>query len=172
MKRYKLHQSYNDSTGKYIAAGEYDENQIDVAEARYRSIITQVSSNIQVEDVKQPDTINIVDLSQDDPTGVKTVKIEPKKTQTKVKTIKINKASVDDIAALKYVSKKQAELVEKLRSESKFESYNDINERIPLGFNRKWEDISALDFEYNPPTIDNNSYSVTSTASVASLNSQ
>ena len=96
-----------------------------------------------------------------DPTAVKELKFEPTQQILKVTPLKINSAKFEDINKIKYVGKKQAEKVVSLREETKFISYLDLDERVPLGFNRKWEDLVHIDFEYKVSTLDNHAYSVT-----------
>lgn len=158
--KYKVNIPYIDNDGKYIGVGIYDESDIDLGVARYKSIITAETSDVEARVEPQPDFIKTFEPKINDPTAVKELKMDPEKKILKVKHLKINSASLQDISDVKYVSKKIAQKVIDLREEAKFSNYLDLDERVPLGFNRKWEDIVAIDFEYIPTTINNHSYSI------------
>lgn len=145
-KKYKIHLNYVTSNGQVVKAGIYEEGTFDLAEARHRSVVT-------LTDIEPKTTVtdNIDDLPvttfNNDSTEVKNIKVSSQVTTTKIDFLKINSAPLDTIAALKYVSKKNAEDVVRLRADKPFVSYSDLNKRVPLKFSRIWEDLTPIDFE-------------------------
>lgn len=159
--KYRIHIPYINSSGNRIADGIYSEGEFDMAEARYKSIVTLENSELKAKSVPEPDTIKTFEVKIDDPLAVKDLKLDPTQKIIKVEPLKINSAKFEDINKIKYVGKKQADKVIELRANKKFSNYVELNQLVPLGFNRKWEDLIAIDFEYKVPTLDNNAYSVT-----------
>lgn len=160
MKSYRIHVPYINGAGVYVSAGIYTEDQIDLGEARHKSILTLESSEITIETKPETDDIRIWEPVINDPTAVKEIKLEHGKQTIKVKQVKINSADFEEIDNIKYVSKKVAHKVIEERDSKRFSTYLELDERVPLGFNRKWEDIISIDFEYTPPTVTTNSYTV------------
>ena len=151
MKTYKVHQAYINGNGKVIVAGEYNETEVDLAEARAKSIITLNSSNLQTVVVEKPDEITIkkFNITND----ILKITLEASMKNIKIQSIKINSTSYESIEQIKYVSSKTARKVIEIRDIKRFINYEDINKRVPLAMSRKWEDVTSLDFEYIQPTI-------------------
>lgn len=144
-RQYKINLAYITSDGSRIEAGIYEEGTFDLAEARKKSIVTLLDVNIPIK-VSQADTMDVQKFN-DDSTELSPVTVEAKLQTVKHETLKINSEASSTIEKLKYVSKKNADDVVKQREIKRFESYNDLNNRVPLKFNRSWEDIVAIDFE-------------------------
>lgn len=144
-RQYKVHVAYVNANGTIIPAGIHEEGTFDLGEARYKSIVTML-------DVEVKQTTTKVDEMPVHKFNESSTELTSVDMTAEVKTIKhdflkINSADVNTITALKYVSKKNAEDVVRLRAAQSFESYADLNARVPLKFNRVWEDITPIDFE-------------------------
>lgn len=144
--KYKVHTSYIDTTGSVVPAGEYDETQIDLAIARARSLVTLASANVKV---TETNSYKATDIYVDPVVNpeVKVVNMNPTMTTTTVEKIKINSANKDTLLEIKYVGKAMADKVIQARSTQRFDTYAELNSRVPLPKNVKWEDVSVIDFE-------------------------
>lgn len=151
MKTYTIHQSYINTNGALVPSGEYEENTFDLAEARAKSIVTLYIGSVEKKEIEKPDTISLQKFNTD--SDFKVTRIESTSTIKQIQYIRINSVEFEAINAIKYVSKKDAEKVITLRKEKRFQDYEDLNKRVPLAMGRKWEDLTALDFEYVVPSI-------------------
>ena len=144
----KVYVGYITSEGQSVAPGIYDVSKIDMADAQKKSIVTYVDSDVTalITEVPVIPTIQVQSSSM----GMDyNMVMEPALTTVKVEKLKINSAPVEKISALKYVSAKTAESIVTERAIKPFDSYADINSRVPLKSNRLWELLAPLDFEIN-----------------------
>jgi len=147
--KYKVHTAYINNNGTIIPIGVYDESEIDVTEARYKSLITLADIELETTIRNREDLIiikNIKNPSYEEGKDFNEIKLEPKIEIVEVKRIDINKAIEDTIASIKYVSKTTAKKVIAERNIKPFTSYVDLDRRVPLSFSKKWQDVSALVF--------------------------
>lgn len=144
-RQYKVHIAYVNSNGSIVPAGVHEEGTFDLAEARYKSIVTMLDVEVKQTTTKVDEMP--VHKFNEDSTELASVDMTQEVKTVKHDFLKINSADVNTITGLKYVSKKNAEEVVRLREEKPFESYGDLNTRVPLKFNRVWEDITPIDFE-------------------------
>ena len=146
--KYTVHQGYYcPSRNVYVYPGVYEEADIDVVMARR---YTQISpANLDVEAPKVQTHIDQVRdvILNPDPDGFKELNLVAEVAEVKVKKLKINSAKESEIAAVKYVSKKNAADAVEKRAGKQFESYEDLDTRVPLAFKRKWQDLTVIDFE-------------------------
>lgn len=150
--KYKVHYAYINIKGQTIPAGVYEEEQLDLAEARNKTILTLYDIPDQVKVEKVSDDIGVKVFNPrvaNDFDGIKELKLEQEQSKVEKTAIKINSAHEDLIAAIKYVSQKTAKQVVELRAEKPFVSYVDLDERVPLKFNRKWQDLANIEFDYS-----------------------
>lgn len=155
--KYKVHTGYITMNGEVIFPGIYDEEVLDLAEARRKSHITQVDATVETKVEEKPivsyETKKFETVIKNDKgevvkdNRIREINLEPTITNTTLDTLKINSALFNDIASIKYVSRKVANNVTSERDKAPFKSYIDLNERVSLPFNRKWEDIAVIDFE-------------------------
>lgn len=155
IKRYRVLIGYVSYTGEVIQPGEYTNLQIDLAEARNKSMVVDVDSNVKldIDSGLHQNTIRDIKLtssSYKDVDAIGEIKLEPVIQHIQVNTVKINSASLEELTALKFVAEKTASLVIKEREKSHFTNYIDLNKRVPLRGRRKWEDIAVIDFSSNP----------------------
>lgn len=146
--KYRVHYPYYCTARNVnVPAGVYDEKDIDLTIGRRLSMISP--ANLDVESPKVETKIDQVRdvVMNADPYGVSEVNLNPEVQHVKLKKLKINSAPEAEIAAIKYVSKKNASDAVVERDDKKFTSYEDLNARVPLAFKRKWEDLTLVDFE-------------------------
>lgn len=160
--KYKVHFSYITPEGELVNAGIYTPDQIDISIARSRSIITPVDATVSITTTNPLDETYITTV---DGTGIKSkadvteVVINPTKTLTKVTKVDINAISVEDLTKVKHIGKATAEKVIAARKVKPFESYQDLNNRVSLAKQKKWEDVAIIEFKFLP-RVDNTAYKV------------
>lgn len=148
--KYKVHIAYITPNGQIIKPGVYDETEIDVTIARSKTIITAVDATVKV--VKEENPLNEMPTLQLYPTDeslvadVRDVVLTPVKEQIKVENLLINQVPAPKLEALKHIGKATVQKVLDLRQVQPFQSYDDLNHRVPLPKAKKWEDVALLDF--------------------------
>lgn len=156
----QVYVGYITSDGQSVIPGIYDISKIDMAEAQKKSIVTYVGSDVSALITEVPVIPTI--QAQSSSMGMDyNLVIEPALTTVTVEKLKINTAPVEKISALKYVSAKTAETIVAERAIKPFDSYADINSRVPLKANKLWELLAPLDFEINFAVEDSMSLSFT-----------
>lgn len=148
--KYKIQKSYTNNNNIVIQAGIYDETDIDLAEARSKSYVTSVDATTFAEQTIEQYSDKYMYFSATPIEDLKTFNPVVSMVTTVVKALKINSATVDEIAKIKYISRAVAETVANQRATKRFTSYNDLNIRAPLAFSRKWENVAVVDFEPKP----------------------
>lgn len=135
--KYKVHMAYVSSNNGLITAGVYDENELDIAEARRRSVVTAHTEALEKEDTvlttEKPLFNNKSDI----------ITLEPEVVLTKLPVVDINKATMPELLELKYIGTKKADLIVKYRP---FTAYEDLNNSVPLPNKKKWEDVFNVRF--------------------------
>lgn len=154
--KYRVHYGYIEDTGRIINAGIYEEKDLDLGIARKRSIVTAVDSSVSSTESPNLSILPIKEFNAVEP-DVKTIKLEAPEITTLVQKVKINSVDITEVSKIKNVGKKTASNVDKQRKERRFESYVDLDKRVPLPFNRKWEDLVVIDFEEVVPFTEANS---------------
>ena len=147
--KYKIHTAYINNNGSIVKAGVYDESEIDLAEARNKTIITLTDVDLETTIRDREDLIinkKVNNASYEEGKYFKEITLEPKVELVQVKHIDVNNDSEDNISKIKYVGKALAKKAIAERKLSPFINYVDMDTRVPLSFNRKWQDISALVF--------------------------
>lgn len=174
IKYYRVHVGFIDSNGVVIKPGVYSENEVNVAEASRRSYITpELNYSLEAKDVKA-DSVAQVEVKSNSSTtastDIKDISLEVEPEQNSPTQVQINYITKTAIVDLKYIGHKTAEKVVSERSKSPFVSYADLDERVPLSGNRKWETVGYLGFESADDTnkVSKASYEITDTASNAS----
>lgn len=145
---YKVQIGFITSDNEVIKPGIYKSSDIDLAEARKKSIVTAVNANNFIASSPNPDDTIEVKQFYSQPQDIDTKIIQPTIEIKKINAIKINSADIKEIESIKFVGKKTAEAVIKNREDKPFANYIDLDTRVPLRGNRKWQDIAALDFEF------------------------
>lgn len=163
MVKYKVHTTYINVNGVLVCAGIYNETDIDLAEARKKSIITSHDIEDSVNTIKSTENINIdsidkiglqiiTDNSSDTykktEDNIKLIELEPSTTVTTVEKLKINLIEEKEFIEkkIKYVGKATVAKVIKERSTQEFSSYLDLDTRVPLSLGKTWENTVAVDF--------------------------
>jgi DNA uptake protein ComE-like DNA-binding protein len=158
MKVYKVHVSYIDNNGVIIKDGTYNENEIDLAVARNKSIVTLVDATVNIKTQKPKQELELVNFNSDISVlnSVSEVKINSENSTIKIIKIKINSIDIEELKNLKYIGKATAEKVIKYRENNKIKSYAQLDDIAPLK-SKSWEDITVIDFEDDgvPITLEN-----------------
>jgi DNA uptake protein ComE-like DNA-binding protein len=156
--KYKLHTAYVNFHGTVVPAGVHDEKDIDLAEARRKSIVTL--ADIEIPTKKVPEVDKVVEkkfsATPDNSFDITEKVLEPV-TETVVKeSLKINSATLEEIAALKYIGKITANKVVAERAKERFTTEMELDKRVPLKGGRHWQDIFDIDFETVVPYSNDN----------------
>lgn len=144
-KQYRVHIAYINTHGALVPEGIYGETEFDLAEARHKSIVTAFDVDIHFKEIEDS-TVKVQKFNQHS-SSFNLVDLQTKLTTKVPVLLQINSCKLEDLVKVKYVSKKAAEDVVKLRQEQRFSNYVDLNRRVPLKFGRVWEDIVPIDFE-------------------------
>lgn len=142
-QQYKIHIAYINTSGTLVPGGIYEEGTFDLAEARKKSLVTLANIDFE-KSTQHPDVIPVFKFNQTD--EIPKVEIKATTETVTIKPLKINSATVKEIEALKYVSKKTAEQVVEARKTKSFSTYGELDKLVPLK-GKNWQDISNLDFE-------------------------
>lgn len=159
IKQFKVLIGYVSYTGETIQPGIYSNLEVDEAEARNKSMVVSVDSNVT--STKQTGTHhNDVKVKKpvsnySDVNPIKEITLEPVITHTEVKPVKINTATKEELIAFKFVAEKTASYVIQERETKPFSSYQELNNRVPLRGKHKWEEVAVLDFELPTKTMQN-----------------
>lgn len=151
--QYKVHVAYINYNGEVVAAGIYPQSRIDIAEARSKTIITTVDALVDVKEETPPAEVRELRFSADDSITLKT--LEPANTSVKVEKLKINSADMATLEKAKGIGKATAKKIIEERNKAKFQNYPELDVRVPLRFNKAWEQTVAIDFEPAPLEITN-----------------
>lgn len=162
--KYKVHYTYISYNGVLIQAGLYDVSEIDLAEARYKSIVTlENTDQVKVEIIESveksnidnidkivinPDKSNSTDTYNKSEDNLSKIKLTPNINKTTITKIFINKISEQELITkkIKYIGKATVGKLLAERSVKEFDSYIDLDNRVPLAVGKNWEDIIILDF--------------------------
>jgi DNA uptake protein ComE-like DNA-binding protein len=155
----KVYVGYITSEGESVSPGVYDVSKIDMADAQRKSIVTYVDADVSALITEVP-VIPTIQMQSSSMGMDYNVVMEPTLTTVKVDKLKINSVPVEKISALKYVSAKTADAVVAERTIKPFDSYADLNSRVPLK-SKMWELLAPLDFEINFAVEDSMSLSFT-----------
>jgi DNA uptake protein ComE-like DNA-binding protein len=153
--RYKIHTAYVSGNGSLVPAGTYDAEEINLIEARQRSIVTREDATVKITKTELPNAMPVTVIGE--PPDV--LDLTPEVIQTDVELVDINHINKTDLIALKYIGRKTAETVLEERDIRSFSGYGDLNKRAPLPRQRKWEDAHAIDFAVDD-VLDNSALGV------------
>lgn len=145
--KYKVHYTYLDSFGRLIQPGVYEDTDIDIAEARNKTVLTAVEIDSVIEAVQIEDKVNQLRVGNLSGDVVNEIRLEATVSNYKINTLDINKLSEADLINLKYITKATATKVIDERTKQPFINYADLDKRVPLKGVRKWQDIGAFTFE-------------------------
>lgn len=171
VKYYRVHVAYIASTGEIIKKGVYAEASIDVAEASRRSYITPELNHVHEPSDATVDKVTDITVKQSGPArgsdDIKDIKLEAAVNPSNPKSVSINLITKTAIVDLKYVGEKTALKVITEREKCGFESYEDLNKRVPLSANKKWETVAYMVFEAidGRQTSSKPAYEISNTAS-------
>lgn len=146
-KRYRVFPTYISYDGKLVPAGEYDEDEFDINEAREKSTAILVNASaFAVSQVVSPfrDTF----LNAPNETQLVTTI-----TSNTINKLKINTCTATDIESLKFVGRIAAQKIVEARKNGRIKSYQELDKIAPIKGGKTWVDISIIDFETLDPTL-------------------
>lgn len=150
--KYKVHQTYVTDNFKVVTPGIYDESEIDILEARKKTIITGVNTEVTTETLVVNDMavidLEIVKNNIEDKVKILKIDSTPKPNPVVTSKVDFNRLTEEELSQYKYVGKATAEKVAKQRSIRYFADYDDLDRRVPLKGGKKWIEVGA--FEFNP----------------------
>jgi DNA uptake protein ComE-like DNA-binding protein len=159
MAKYQVHTAYISSRIGIIQAGIYDEKELDMVEANQRSKVTLYSPDGVAPAIIETTTVPTELYSDVLGTKENFVELKPTVTLVEVKTIAINTISEKDLIKLPHIGKG---IATKVMAARPFTSLKQLNDKVPLPRNRKWEDLFVIEIPV-VETIDKNSLRFTVT---------
>jgi DNA uptake protein ComE-like DNA-binding protein len=183
-KRYEVLVAYISYNGVLMKSGVYEAHELDLAEARCKSIILEVDSSsspaevtvekqksgITNEKVRPVETVSkIKDPSEEElastaesygknpyqgDTSLAPLFLDGNPVTVTMSKFKINSATVADMLELKHVTKSIAAKVIKARKLEAFISYSDLDSKVPLK-GKSWSDVAVMDFNSSVDYVDN-----------------
>lgn len=171
VKYYRVHVGFITSNGVVVKPGVYPESELDIAEASRRSYVTVALNLVPDAADITVDKVESIEIKQSGGrianSDIAVVKLDAEVTSVRPVEIYINTADVKTIVDLKFVGQKTASRVINERQLAVFESYKDLNKRVPLGAGKKWEAVAHIKFELedNRSASSKPAYEVTNTAS-------
>ena len=149
MRKYKVHHAYISSNGVVVKEGIYGDTEINIPEARNKTVVTLVDISDVYKTTSAPDIVKELKLNITDTDTIAEIKLVPNIEVKEGNFFNINEAEEAAISALKYVSKANAKKVVEQRIDAPFKSYPDLDARVRLTGGRSWEDIAAIIFTAN-----------------------
>lgn len=146
-RRYRIFPAYINGEGHTVASGEYYEYEINLNEARQRStaILINASDFQEIKPTTAAPDISFVASNDVSFQNVPTIAV--------VNRLKINTASIEDIASIKFVGKVAAAKIIEARKDAKISTYEQLDKITPIKGHKNWQDIAVIDFELPDPTL-------------------